>query len=216
MVKIMKNNKNIWNIVLLLAVITVFYNIIEGLVSVFFGITDETLALFGFGVDSFIEVLSGLGIWHMVIRIRKNQSEDIDVFQKTALKITGISFYILAGGLFITVAYNIYTGHKPETTFWGIVISSISLLTMILLTFFKLNVGKKLGSDAVIADANCTKTCVYLSVLLLTSSILYEIFNIGYIDSIGALGIAFYAFREGREAMEKSETNPLTHPNHQS
>jgi divalent metal cation (Fe/Co/Zn/Cd) transporter len=199
------NNKKLWNIVLLLAVITVFYNFIEGLVSVFFGITDETLALFGFGIDSFIEVLSGIGIWHMVIRIKSNKGENIDAFQKTALKITGTSFYILAVGLLLTVAYNVYTGHKPETTFWGIVISSISILTMILLTKFKLNIGRKLDSNAVIADANCTKTCVYLSVLLLTSSILYEIFKIGYIDSIGALGIAFYAFKEGREAVEKSK-----------
>jgi divalent metal cation (Fe/Co/Zn/Cd) transporter len=76
---------------------------------------------------------------------------------------------------------------------------------MILLTYFKLDVGKKLRSDAVIADANNTRTCVYLSVLLLASSLLYEMFKIGYIDSIGALGIAFYAFKEGRESMEKSK-----------
>jgi divalent metal cation (Fe/Co/Zn/Cd) transporter len=200
------NNKNLWNSVLLLAVITVFYNIFEGLVSVFFGVTDETLALFGFGIDSVIEVLSGLGIWHMVIRIRNNKGENIDDFQKTALRITGISFYILTISLILTVAYNIYTGHKPETTFWGIIVSSISILTMIILTSLKLNVGKRLHSDAVIADANNTKTCVYLSILLLASSLLYEIFKIGYIDSIGALGIAFYAFKEGREAMGKIKT----------
>jgi hypothetical protein len=199
------NNKNLWNSVLLLAVITVFYNIIEGFVSVFFGVKDETLALFGFGIDSVIEVLSGLGIWHMVIRIRNNRGENIDDFQKTALRITGISFYILTISLILTVAYNIYTGHKPETTFWGIIVSSISILTMIILTSLKLNVGKRLHSDAVIADANNTKTCVYLSILLLASSLLYEIFKIGYIDSIGALGVAFYAFKEGREAIGKTK-----------
>ena len=199
------NNKNLWNSVLLLAVITVFYNIIEGFVSVFFGVKDETLALFGFGIDSVIEVLSGLGIWHMVIRIRNNRGGNIDDFQKTALRITGISFYILTISLILTVAYNIYTGHKPETTFWGIIVSSISILTMIILTSLKLNVGKRLHSDAVIADANNTKACVYLSILLLASSLLYEIFKIGYIDSIGALGVAFYAFKEGREAIGKTK-----------
>ena len=76
---------------------------------------------------------------------------------------------------------------------------------MIFLMLFKLNIGKKLNSDAIIADANCTKTCVYLSVILLVSSILYQIFKVGYIDSIGALGIAFYAFKEGRESIEKSK-----------
>jgi divalent metal cation (Fe/Co/Zn/Cd) transporter len=156
----MINNKYI-NIALVLAIITVFYNVIEGLVSVYFGVSDESLSLFGFGVDSFVEVLSGIGIWHMMMRIKRNGNEQRDGFEKRALTITGISFYILSAGLILTIAYNIYTGHKPETTFWGIVISSISILTMILLMRFKLKIGKTLKSDAIIADANCTRTCVY-------------------------------------------------------
>jgi divalent metal cation (Fe/Co/Zn/Cd) transporter len=198
-------NRRMWNIALLLAIITVFYNVVEGLVSVYFGISDETLSLFGFGLDSFIEVLSGIGIWHMVVRIRNNNDESRDDFEKTALKITGLSFYILTIGLLLTVAYNLYTGHKPETTFWGVVISLISIATMILLMRFKIKIGKKVNSDAIIADANCTKTCVYLSIILLVSSVLYEIFKIGYIDSLGALGIVYYSFKEGKESMDKSK-----------
>jgi len=105
----------------------------------------------------------------------------------------------------VTIIYNFITGHKPQTTFWGIIISLISIATMVTLMLAKLKIGKKLNSDAIIADANCTKTCVYLSVLLLASSVLYEIFKIGFIDSAGALGIAYFAFREGKESMEKSK-----------
>jgi len=199
--------KKLWNIALELAVVTVFYNIVEGLVSVFFGISDETLSLFGFGLDSFIEVMSGIGIWHMIVRVMKrgDLGENRDAFEKNALRITGISFYVLTAGLILTVIYNVVTGHKPQTTFWGIVISSISILTMIILMLAKLNVGRKLDSDAIIADAHCTRTCVYLSVILLLASVLYEIFKIGYIDSMGAIGIAYYAFREGKEAMDKAK-----------
>ena len=195
--------KKLWERALLLAVITVFYNIAEGLVSVYFGFTDETLSLFGFGLDSFVEVVSGVGVWHMIIRIKKNNTQKA-AFEKIALRITGLSFYALSLGLIVTAIYNTYSNNKPITSIWGIIISLISILTMILLTRAKLNVGKKLNSDAIIADANCTKTCVYLSIVLLLSSILYEIFRIGYIDSIGALGIAYYAFKEGKESMEKS------------
>ena len=39
-----------------LALITIFYNLLEGVVSVYFDIQDNTTTLFGFGVDSFIEV----------------------------------------------------------------------------------------------------------------------------------------------------------------
>ena len=36
------------------------------------GYDDETLSLFGFGADSFIEVISGIGIAVMKMRIRQN------------------------------------------------------------------------------------------------------------------------------------------------
>lgn len=204
--KLNMNLNKLWNRALLLAVITVFYNIIEGLVSVYFGFTDETLSLFGFGLDSFVEVISGLGVWHMIIRIKKN-NEQKDSFEKKALIITGLSFYLLTIGLIITAIYNFYNNNKPATTSWGIIISLISIFTMLLLVTVKLNVGKKLNSAAIIADANCTKTCVYLSIILLLSSVLFEIFKIGFIDSIGALGIAYYAFKEGKESIEKSKGN---------
>lgn len=58
------------HIALALSLITIFYNMAEGTVSVYFGLDDETLALFGFGTDSFVEVISGLGIAHMVMRIK--------------------------------------------------------------------------------------------------------------------------------------------------
>lgn len=208
-----KTLDRLWNIALLLAVITVFYNVVEGLVSTFLGLSDETLSLFGFGMDSFIEVISGIGVWHMVVRIKRSitktgQADLVakrDRFEKTALRITGTAFYILVLGLVLTVVYNILSGSKPQTTFWGIIIASISIITMIILMQAKIKVGKKLNSDAIIADAHCTRTCVYLSIILLVASLLYEIFKIGYIDSIGALGIAYYSFKEGREALEKAK-----------
>lgn len=177
----------------------------EGLVSIYFGLADETLSLFGFGLDSFVEVMSGIGVWHMITRMRRDKYETRDRFERTALRITGIAFYTLTAGLIATVLYNIYTGHRPETTFWGIVISLISITTMIVLMLAKQSLGKKLNSNAIIADANCTKTCVFLSIVLFAASILYALFKIGYVDSLGALGIAYFAYREGKEAMEKSK-----------
>ena len=201
--------KNLINKALVLAVITIVYNIIEGVVSVFFGLEDETLALFGFGVDSFVEVISGIGILHMVIRMKRSNVNKRDDFERTALKITGFSFYLLTAGLVFGSVLNIINNLKPETTIVGIIVSVISIFTMYYLMNAKLKVGKELNSDAIIADANCTKTCFYLSFLLLSSSGLYEIFHIAYIDIAGSLGIAYFAFKEGREAFEKSVSENL-------
>jgi len=189
-----------------LAVITIVYNLVEGTISVVLGLEDETLALFGFGVDSFVEVISGIGILHMLSRMKQNDVTEHDSFEKTALQITGIAFYLLTVGLVFSSVVNLYYGIKPETTLAGVIISSISIITMYLLMKTKLNVGKALNSNAIIADANCTKTCFYLSFILLGASGLYMLFRIQYFDTIGSLGIAYFSFKEGKEAFKKAST----------
>ncbi len=192
-----------------LALITIFYNLIEGVVSVFFGFQDGTVTLFGFGVDSFVEVISGVGIWHMVRRMKRNGNEHPDRFERTALRVTGNGFYILAAGLTMTALINLYKGYKPETTLWGIIVSLVSILSMWALIHYKVKIGTRFNSDALLADANCSKVCMWLSVVLLVSSVGYELTGIGLLDSLGALGIAGLSFKEGREALEKAKGNLL-------
>ncbi|WP_303922424.1 hypothetical protein [Draconibacterium sediminis] len=84
------NKENLIKTAFILAIVTIVYNIAEGVVSVFFGLSDETLALLGFGVDSFVEVLSGIGILHMIYRMKKSVINDVasmDKFERQALKI---------------------------------------------------------------------------------------------------------------------------------
>lgn len=192
-----------------LSLITIAYNVLEGIVSVFYGLEDDTLALLGFGLDSFVEVISGTGIAHMVWRMKRAEVHSRDGFERQALRITGFSFYLLSAGLLVGSAINLYSGKVPETTLVGIIVSTISILTMWWLMLAKRKVGRKLKSDAILSDANCTRTCLYLSIVLLASSLLYEGFRIGFIDVLGSLGIAWFAFREGREAFGKARGNSL-------
>ena len=200
----MENTTKLYKTALWLAIITVGYNLLEGLVAIYFGVSDETLALFGFGVDSFIEVLSGAGIIAMVLRIRKNPNTERGKFEVTALRITGISFYILTVGLSATIVVNLFTGHKPETTIPGLIIALISIFTMWLLIRAKRDVGRKLNSAPILADANCTLVCLYMSVVLLASSAIYELTGFGFVDSLGAIGLVYFSINEGKEAFEKA------------
>lgn len=190
-----------------LALFTILYNIAEGVISTYLGFEDESLVLFGFGADSFIEVISGLGIGHMILRIQNNPNSQRDDFERTALKITGFAFYVLVLGLVATSLYNLWTGHKPLTTFWGVVISIISILIMWILVAWKRKVGHLLNSAPILADANCTLVCVYMSVILLVSSGIYELFGFPYMDSIGTLGLSYFAFKEGKECFEKARSD---------
>lgn len=193
-----------WTYALWLALFTIFYNLAEGLVSVYFGLNDETLTLFGFGIDSFIEVLSGIGILAMVLRIRQNPETPRSQFEKTALRVTGTSFYLLAAGLGATALYNVFTAHKPTTTLPGLIISLISIAVMWALVMGKRRVGRMLDSSPILADANCTMVCIYMSIVLLASSLIYQLTNFGFIDSIGALGLIYFSYSEGKESFEKA------------
>ena len=183
---------------------TILYNLVEGLVSVAFGLQDEALTLFGFGVDSFIEVLSGIGIVAMVMRIQANPGAERSPFERSALRITGTSFYLLAVGLGVSGAYNLLTGHAPQTTLPGIVIALLSIAVMWALVAGKRRVGRALNSAPILADANCTLVCIYMSLALLASSLVYQLTGFGFIDSLGALVLIYYSVNEGREAFEKA------------
>lgn len=193
-----------WQWALWLALFTIFYNLAEGLVSVYFGVQDETLTLFGFGMDSFIEVMSGVGILAMVIRIRREPDTPRSRFERTALRVTGSSFYLLAAGLAATAIYNLFTAHKPTTTLPGLVISCISIAVMWALVRGKRKVGHALKSSPILADANCTMVCIYMSIVLLASSIIYQLTGFGFADSLGALGLIYFSIHEGKESFEKA------------
>lgn len=203
----MTGDNKFYKIAFWLAVFTIVYNTAEGLVSTYLGFEGESLALFGFGSDSFIEVISGLGIAHMIIRIQRQPDSKRDSFERTALRVTGVAFYILVLGLVVSSVFNIWSGHKPVTTFWGVVIAVVSILVMWFLVVWKRRVGHRLNSDPILADANCTVVCIYMSVILLISSGIYELAGIPYIDSIGTLGLAFFAFKEGKECFEKANSD---------
>ena len=196
--------KRLWAYATWLAFFTIFYNLAEGLISVYFGFSDETLTLFGFGVDSFIEVLSGIGILVMILRIRQNPETPRTQFEGAALRITGMAFYLLAAGLAASAIYNLFNAHRPTTTLPGLIISLVSIAIMWALVIGKRRVGRALNSSPILADANCTMVCIYMSVVLLASSLIYEITGLGFIDSLGALGLIYFSINEGREAFEKA------------
>lgn len=199
------NEFKLFNKAFFLSLFTIFYNIVEGIVSMALGYEDEALTLFGFGADSFIEVISGIGIAIMILRMRQNPESSKSSYEIQALKVTGTAFYLLSVVLLVGILLSLMNNHKPETTIWGVVISVISIIVMTWLMMAKKNVGKKLNSDPIIADSNCTKICIYMSLVLLASSLIFELTGFAYADVIGAAGLIYFSVSEGKEAFEKAK-----------
>lgn len=195
--------EHLWRAATRLAVFTMAFNIAEGAVSILFGIADEGLTLFGFGMDSIIETVSAAGVLRMITRIRQGDGER-SRFEITALRITGWCFHALAAVLLAGAAVSAFTGRAPESTLPGIAISVVSIASMSYLIAAKRRVGRALDSAPILADAQCTLVCVYMSMVLLIASALFALTGAAYIDALGAAALAYFSFREGREALEKA------------
>ena len=91
-----------------------------------------------------------------------------------------------------------------ETSLPGVIISLVSISFMWALVYAKRRVGRALGSEPILADAECSLVCIYMSLVLLASSLIYQFTGFGLADSIGALGLIYFSLSEGREAFHKA------------
>ena len=185
---------------LLLSFATVGYNLVEGVVAVLVGIATNSSALLGFGLDSFIESLSGSA---MIWRFGKNRSEeDEERVEQKAQKLVAYTFFILGAYVLFDASKQLITHQEPEKSLFGIVVAVLSLLIMPALTLAKYRTGKQLKSKSLIADSKQTLACVIMSVTLLLGVGLNYIFGLWWADPIAGITIALLLFHEGKEALE--------------
>ena len=186
----------------MLAILTIIGSTLEGSFSVFFGYQSASLTLFGNGVVSYIEVISGIGIIGMIIRMRKPSGDEPKNFERMALRITGYGLYFLTAGLAFMSIYNAINNYHPKTTLSGIIIAIITIIGIGALALAKKKVGKKLNSQALLADAECTLICVYMSTAVFISSVIYELTKFEFADAMGAIVLAYFAYKEARECFK--------------
>jgi divalent metal cation (Fe/Co/Zn/Cd) transporter len=188
-----------------LAWITVGYNLVEGLVSMAFGVADESMALFGFGADSFIEVGSALLVlW----RLRaEGACRTADRVARERRAVTGIAvlFLALALGTAAGALLQIASRRHPETTVPGLVIALLSISFMLWLWRAKRRTAEALASRTLAGDAACSLVCVKLSLVLLAGSMLYMVTPaLWWADAAAALVLAALIAREGWEMLAAS------------
>lgn len=188
----------------LLAWATVVWNAIEGVVAIVSGVLAGSIALIGFGVDSYVEVLSGAVI---VWRLSKegHGAAPSHAAERRAVRIIAVSFLLLAVGIAAESLRDLATAARPDESLAGIILAAVSLVVMPLLARAKHDVGRRLGSRAVQADAAETLVCVWLSGVLLAGLGLNAMFGWWWADPLAALAVAYIALHEGLENW-RSET----------
>lgn len=173
---------------------TIVWNSLEGMAAVVAGIFAGSISLVGFGIDSFIEVISGTALlWRMSADARKLSREQLE---RVALRIVGLCFLALAAYVGYEGVSGLIDRQAPEHSLFGIVVACLSLIVMPVLSRAKRRLASDLGSAAMRADAKQTEFCVYLSVILLVGLLLNALFGLWWADPVAGLMMVPIILRE--------------------
>jgi divalent metal cation (Fe/Co/Zn/Cd) transporter len=180
---------------------TILYNVLEGIIAVAAGLAAGSVALAGFGFDSWIEVAAAT----VVLRRLRAEILGGDVDEKKerrALRFVAITFFVLAAYIIVEGVRDLATSARPDVSLVGIALTGVSLVVMPLLARVKRRVGQEMKSRLVVADAAETKLCAWLSVSTFAGLLGYAAFGLTWLDPVAGFVIAAFALMEGREAWE--------------
>jgi len=187
-----------------LEVFTVGWNVIEAVVAIGAGAIAGSVALVGFGLDSVIESISGLALYHRLRGELNGDESRNDEREKRALLFVGVSFFLIAAYVTYESLATLLSREAPEHSVPGIVLAALSLIVMPVLGWRKLVTARALQSRALEADAMETFVCAYLSFALLIGLLLNSMFDWWWADPVAALAMLPLIIHEGREAIEES------------
>src|SRR3972149_3393469 len=188
-----------------LSYFTVGYNILEGLISIFAGVLAGSIALIGFGLDSFVESLSG-GV--MIWRFRKHgqmSEEEEERIEAKAVRLIAYTFFILGAYVLYESVKKLYLQEMPDPSLFGIIIAIVSIIVMPVLFYMKYQTGKTINSRSLVADSKQTLVCSILSVALLIGLGLNYLYGFWQADPIVGLVTVIFLIREGYIALREEK-----------
>ena len=167
--------------------LSLLWMVAEGVVAILAGRSADSIALIGFGLDSAIEgFASAIIIWRFTGgRTLSERAE------RRAQKLVAIQFFILSPYVAVESMRALIGDDRPSTSWVGIALAAVSLVTMPVLGIAKRRIGRRLGSIATVGEGAQNLLCASLAGALL----------LGLLgNALVGLFIAAVAVREGLEA----------------
>ena len=181
--------------------LTVGWNVVEGTIGVWAALAAGSVALMGFGIDSFIESTSGaVLVWRLLSERHAGDRAAVDRLDRIAQRLVGGSLFLLAAYVAGDALWTLWSGERPQPTPVGILLTALSMVVMVWLARAKRRAAADLDSRALAADAFQTTACFWLSLVALGGMALYAVTGWWWADPVAALGMTWFLVREGREA----------------
>ena len=185
-----------------LEVVTVGWNVVEGVIAVWAGLLAGSVALLGFGLDSFVETFSGgVLLWRLVAeRRRPDEAEAIERLERRAVSLVAVSLMALAAYVTCDAAWTLWRARRAEASPAGMILTAVSLVVMWWLARAKRRAARAIGSRAMESDAFQTTACWWLSLVTLAGMGLNAALGWWWADPVAALGVAALIVVEARHA----------------
>jgi divalent metal cation (Fe/Co/Zn/Cd) transporter len=182
--------------------LTVAWNVLEGVVAVTAAIVAASVALLGFGIDSFVECASALVmIWRLrAEKARRLSSAKLDALEHRARRLVAASLFALAAYVALDAVTTLWTADRPSFSPVGVGVLVLSIGVMLWLARAKRRLARTLRSEALEADAFQTTACWWLSVAALAGVGLNGAFGWLWADPVAGIAIAALVVREASEA----------------
>jgi divalent metal cation (Fe/Co/Zn/Cd) transporter len=182
---------------------TMLYNVAEAVVATVWGMKAESVALFGFGLDSIVEcAAASVMLWRLVVQLRGAKGDVLERSERTVHRFIGATFLALALYLVIQAGWTLWKKEPPGASAVGIVLAFASLIIMPTVAFVKLRAARELGSRALRAEAKETLVCSYLSFTLLVGLGANSVAGWWWADPIAALLMVPWLVKEGLEGLK--------------
>lgn len=179
--------------------VTLAWNVAECVIAVSSGIAAGSVALVGFGLDSAIEVTAAaVLIWRLQLTTDDEQTERRE---RIAHRVVGATFIVLAIYIAVEVVYTLVVGNEPDTSTIGLWLAIAATLVMPALGFAKRRNALQLDSRALVAEANETLVCSYLSFTLFFGLGANALLGWWWADIVAAMAMVPWIVKEGLEGL---------------
>ncbi len=187
-------------------IVTILWMLAEAAIALIAGFAARSASLESFGLDSVIELVGGgVLLWRLLAEQRGSAGEALEQVERRASRIVGWALYALAAYILLNAAFSLLTRNHPDENWAGLALAVAAALVMPILWRVKLTVARRIGSAALRADAACSVTCAYMSLVLLLGLGVTRAFGWWWADALASLGLLYFVIREGHEALEEAK-----------
>jgi divalent metal cation (Fe/Co/Zn/Cd) transporter len=196
---------------IVIELVTILWMLAEAAIALVAGFAARSASLESFGLDSVIELVGGgVLLWRLLAEQRGREGEALERVERQASRVVGWALYALAAYILLNAAFSLVTRAHPDENWAGLGLAVAAAVAMPILWRVKLTVARRIGSAALRADAACSVTCAYMSLVLLLGLVVTRAFGWWWADALASLGLLYFVIREGHEALEEAKGHPCT------